>query len=101
MLDLSKSLIPKPQKLNAYGKAVKIAEFNTPNFIISADDDVKISEGVAIIREKLMNAAAIATEGGDYKITVTVDAENKKFDGIDKAEAYFIEVSENSFTPPP
>ncbi len=99
MPDLSKLLIPKPQKLTAYGKAIKIAEFNTPDFTIKTNsDDVKVAEGVAIIRQKLLDAAAIDTEGGNYKIAVSIDAKSKKFEGINKAEAYFIEITESSAT---
>ena len=99
MPNLSKILIPKPQKLTSCGKTVKIAEFNTPDFTIeAAAGDVKISEGVKIIREKLFNIAAIDTEGGNYKITVTVDAKNEKLKDIDKAEAYFIEVGDTCAT---
>ncbi len=99
MLNLEKALIPKPQKLTACGTAVKIAEFNTPAFTIDAvGEDVRISEAAALIRAKLFDIATIDTDGGDYKITITVDAENEKFKGIDKAEAYFIEVGENCAT---
>lgn len=99
MLNLEKALIPKPQNLKTYGKAVKIAEFNTPAFTIDAiGEDVRIAEAAALIRAKLFDIATIDTEGGDYKITIKVDAKNEKFAKIDKAEAYFIEVGEDSAT---
>ena len=95
MINLEKSLIPKPQKLIEYGVGVKIAEFNTPMFTIEAEgSDVRVSEGVALIRQKLADVAVVDTEGGEYKIKLTVDAKNEKFKNIDKAEAYFIDVTE-------
>jgi len=99
MINLEKALIPKPRKLTAYGEAVTIAQFNSPAFVIKAeDDDVRIKEGAALIRQKLVDIAAIDTEGGEYVINLTVDATNEKFDGVDKAEAYFIEVNEHGAT---
>ena len=71
MLNLEKALIPKPQKLKACGKTVKIAEFNSPAFTIDAiGEDVRIAEAAALIRAKLFDIAAVDTEGGDYKTNV-------------------------------
>ena len=54
MINLEKALIPKPQKLTAYGEAVTIAQFNSPAFVIKfKEDDVRIKEGVSLIRQKL------------------------------------------------
>ncbi len=95
MFDLEKRLIPKPQKITAHGVAVKIAEFNAPSFTIEVlGEDVRMTEGAALIRKRLAELAAIDGEGGTYRILIKVDAENEKFKDVDKAEAYFVDVSE-------
>ncbi len=99
MLDLNKALIPKPQRLTAYGTAAKIAQFNAPAFTIEAiGDDVRIEEGAALIRARLAELAVIDGEGGDYVIRLFVNATHEKFKDIDKNEAYFVEVNERGAT---
>lgn len=95
MLDLEKALIPKPQRLVAYGKVVTIARFGEANFVIKTrGDDVRVKEGEALIRERLSELAVIDGEGGAYTITLAVDAAHEKFAGVEKNEAYFLSVGE-------
>ena len=99
MISLENKLIPKPQKLTTYGVAIKLAEFNSPDFKIKAEgDDVRIVEGATLIRKKLADLAVIEDEGGDFEINIKVDANNEKFSDVEKAEAYFIEIDEKGAT---
>ncbi len=99
MLNLEKALIPKPQSIEAHGTAVKIASFGASNFRIkNTCEDERGAEGEALIRERLADLAVIDGEGGSYTITLKVDAAHEKFAGIDKNEAYFVEVGETQAT---
>lgn len=99
MLDLEKALIPKPQRLAAHGTAVRIAEFGAPDFTLEiTGKDARITEGAALIRARFAELAAIDGEGGNYPIRLLVDGQHEKFNGIDKSEAYFIEVAQSGAT---
>ena len=99
MLQLEKTLIPKPQQLICHGKAVTLAAFGAPAFTLTATgEDVRIKEGEALLRKRFFDLATVEGEGGDYPIALYVDAEHEKFAGIDKDEAYFIEVGAQGTT---
>lgn len=99
MFDLEKALIPKPQQLLAKGVTAKIAEFGALAPRINATgDDARIGEGVALLRKRLADLAAVDKEGTGYTITLSVDTANEKFANVEKAEAYYISVSEQGAT---
>lgn len=95
MIDLKKTLIPKPQNVAVHGATARIARFGEPDFVLKTlHDDVRVSEGEALIRARLAELAVVDGEGGEYVITLGVDAAHEKFKGVEKNEAYFIEVGE-------
>lgn len=99
MLNLDKFLIPRPQYVTAHGAAVSLTQGGTPRCHINVQgDDPRILEGAALIRARISALTPTRGEGNAYPITLLVDAAQEKFKGIDKDEAYFIEVSEHGAT---
>ncbi len=99
MLDLTKALIPKPQRINVRGGGVMIAEFGKPQYTLAVQHtDVRVQEGAALIRARLADLAVLEGDGGAYPICLFVDPANEKFADIDKNEAYFIDVAASGAT---
>ena len=96
MLNLDKTLIPRPQRLRAYGEAIKLVSGGIPLCYVDVKgDDPRALEGAQMICARL---ACKQGKGDSYPITVLVDAAHEKFDGIEKNEAYFIEVGADGAT---
>ncbi|MBE6645550.1 MAG: hypothetical protein E7612_09300 [Ruminococcaceae bacterium] len=94
MLNLEKAIIPKPKKIEAKGKTVKLTSFNRPLFEIEEKfDDVRIAEGAKIILKKISSLTPLSKGTDGYKIKISVDPENEYFRDIESEEAYFIDVS--------
>ena len=94
MLNLEKAIIPKPKKIQANGKFVRLTSFNRPQFEIKEEfDDVRIGEGAKIILKKLSSLTPLCEGAGRYEIKISVDPNNESFNGIESDEAYYIDVS--------
>jgi hypothetical protein len=93
MLNLKKAIIPQPKRIEATGKAVKIALCNTPEIsITNFKTDNRLSEAKALIEKRLSELSPISDGVGDYKITLSVEPQNELFSDIDSPEAYFVKV---------
>ena len=96
MLNLDKILIPRPRRLRTYGETVKLVSGGASRCYVDVKgDDPRIPEGAQMICARL---ACKQGRGNGYPITLLVDATHEKFDGIEKNEAYFIEVGTDGAT---
>ena len=91
MLNLEKALIPKPKKIEANGKFVKLTSFNLPLFEIKrTSEDERVIEGEKFILAKMKKLAPISEGAGKYEILIKVDGNDERFSDIDSEEAYYV-----------
>ena len=99
MLNLEKALIPKPKKILAKGKFVKLTSFNLPLFEIKRTSDApRAEEGEKLILAKIKKLVPISEGAGKYEILIKVDGNDERFSDIDSEEAYYVEVREDGAT---
>lgn len=97
MFNFEKAIIPKPQRIERSGNAVKITDFAKAGFVINREGDSELMlSAERCVRDKLLATSAVSEDGQGFIITIKVDEGNAAFADIDKAEAYIVEVREGS-----
>ena len=95
MTDITKILIPKPQKMEDKKELVKVAGFNkfSCDVVLYAQSDLAI-EAKNLISKKLYDLC-VTNAPGSYQVTLKKDPENPVFKDISKKEAYFIDIKQD------
>lgn len=96
MFNLQKAIIPTPVKIEDRCGKIKIASLADSDFKFDfcGHGDI-FEEAKNYLITKFADEHSLVCPTGDYKITLSVDKDNPFFKDVNKAEAYFINITKD------
>ena len=100
MFQLKNALIPYPQTVVSDGTEITIGQIASASFtlIIQDNNSPVFEEATQLLRQALVDRCCItdAKKDAAYTITLSTNADDAHFTDVEKAEAYYIEITSKS-----